>query len=128
MKRLILGLGLVALAAVSTACSGSGATAAPSDGPAASVPPGAVTIVAKDLAFSPTEVTVPADEPVTIVMDNQEDAPHNMYVKDSTGAEVFKGEIVSKQPITYSIDPLTAGMYPFICEVHPNMTGTITAE
>ena len=56
MKRLILGLGLVALAAVSTACSG--ATAAPSDGPAASVPPGAVTIVAKDLAFSPTAVTV----------------------------------------------------------------------
>jgi len=126
MKRLILGLGLVALAAVSTACSG--ASAAPSDGPAGSPPPGAVTIVAKDIAFTPSEVTVPADEPVTIVMDNQEDAPHNIYVKDSTGADVFKGEIVSKQQITYTIDPLAAGTYPFICEVHPNMTGTITAE
>ena len=103
MKRLILGLGLVALAAVSTACSG--ATAAPSEGPAASIPPGAVTIVAKDIAFTPSEVTVPADEPVTIVMDNQEDAPHNIYVKDSTGADVFKGEIVSKQQITYDHRP-----------------------
>ena len=126
MKRLILGLGLVALAAVSTACSG--ATAAPSDGPAASPPPDAVTIDAKDLAFSPTEVTVPADEPVTIVMDNQEDAPHNILIKDSTGADVFKGEIVSNQQIIYEVEPLAAGAYPFICEVHPEMEGTITAE
>lgn len=126
MKRLILGLGLVALAAVSVACSG--ASAAPSDGPVATPPADAVVIVAKDLAWQPTAVTVKAGEPVTIVMDNQEDAPHNLYVKDSTGADVFKGEIVSKQQITYEIEPLTPGSYPFICEVHPDMKGTITAE
>ena len=126
MKRLILGLGLVALATVSAACSG--ASAAPSDGPVASPPGDAVVIVAKDLAWQPTAVTVKAGEPVTIVMDNQEDAPHNIFVKDSSGAEVFKGEIVSKQQITYELEALTPGTYPFICEVHPNMTGTITAE
>ena len=126
MKRLILGLGLVALAAVSTACSG--ASAAPSDGPVASPPDGAVVIVAKDLAWQPTAVTVTAGEPVTIVMDNQEDAPHNLYVKDGTGADVFKGEIVSKRQITYELPALTLGAYPFICEVHPDMKGTITAE
>ena len=125
MKRLILGLGLVALAAVTAACSG--ASAAPS-GPVATPPAGAVVIVAKDLAWQPSAVTVKAGEPVTIVMDNQEDAPHNLFVKDSAGAEVFKGEIVSKQQITYELPALTAGTYPFICEVHPNMTGTITAE
>jgi plastocyanin len=126
MKRLILGLGLVALATITAACSG--ASAAPSDGPVATPPAGAVVIVAKDLAWQPSAVTVKAGEPVTIVMDNQEDAPHNLFVKDSAGAEVFKGEIVSKQQITYELPALTAGTYPFICEVHPNMTGTITAE
>ena len=125
MKRLILGLGLVALAAVTTACSG--ASAAPS-GPVATPPADAVVIVAKDLAWQPSAVTVKAGEPVTIVMDNQEDAPHNIYVKDSAGADVFKGEIVSKQQITYQLEALTPGTYPFICEVHPDMKGTITAE
>ena len=125
MKRLVLGLGLVALAIVSAACSG-GSSSSPTTAP--SVPAGATVIVAKDIAFSPTEVSVPAGEPVTIVLDNQEDAPHNIAIKDSTGADVYKGEIVTKTQVTYEIPALTAGSYPFICEVHPNMTGTITAS
>ena len=126
MKRLVLGLGLVTLAALTIACSGGG-EATPS-GPVASPPEGAVVIAARDLAFQPTEVTVTAGEPVTIFFDNQEDVPHNIAIKDGTGADVFKGEIINKQSITYQVDPLTAGTYPFICEVHPNMTGTITAS
>jgi plastocyanin len=126
MKRLILGLGLVALATLSAACSGA-STASPS-GPVATPPEGATVIAAKDLVFVPTEVTVTADEPVTIFFDNQEDLPHNIAIKDSTGADVFKGEIINIGQITYDIEPLAAGAYPFICEVHPNMTGTITAS
>jgi plastocyanin len=124
MKRLVIGLGLVALAAVTAACSGGSST--PTAAP--SIPADAIVVVAKDIAFSPTEVAVPAGEPITIVLDNQEDAPHNIAIKDSTGADVFKGEIVTKTQVTYEIPALTAGSYPFICEVHPNMTGTITAS
>ena len=124
MKRLVIGLGLVVLAAVTAACSGGSST--PTAAP--SIPAGAIVVVAKDIAFTPTEVAVPAGEPITIVLDNQEDAPHNIAIKDSTGADVFKGEIVSKTQVTYEIPALTAGSYPFICEVHPNMTGTITAS
>jgi plastocyanin len=35
---------------------------------------------------------------------------------------------VSDATVTYSVPALTAGSYPFICEVHPDMKGTIVAE
>ena len=124
MKRLTLILGLGALAAVLAACSGSSAGTA---APAGSVDPNAIVVTAKDLQFSPTEVSAPADAAFEIVFDNQESAPHNIKISDSTGAEVFKGEIVSNQKVTYSVPALAAGAYPFICEVHPDMKGTVTA-
>lgn len=128
MKRLFLGLGLVALAVVTTACSG--ATAAPAtDAPAPSTPAGdEIVIVARDLVFTTTDVTVPAGEPVAIVLDNQEGAPHNIAIKDPAGAVVFQGEIVSNARVTNAVPALAAGTYTFLCEVHPNMTGTITAR
>jgi plastocyanin len=124
MKRLTLILGLGALAAVLAACSGSSAGTA---APAGSVDPNAIVVTAKDLTFSPTEVSAPADTPFEIVLDNQESAPHNIKISDSTGAEVFKGEIVTNQQVTYQVPALAAGAYPFICEVHPDMKGTVTA-
>jgi plastocyanin len=128
MKRLFLGLGLVALAVVTAACSG--ATAAPAtDGPPPSAPAGdEIVVVAKDMQFQTTSVTVPAGEAVAIVLDNQEGAPHNIAIKDASGAEVFKGEIVSSKTVTNDVPALTAGTYTFWCEVHPDMKGTITAE
>jgi plastocyanin len=128
MKRLFLGLGLVALAAVATACSG--ATAAPAtDAPAEPAPAGdAIVIVAKDLQFQTAAVTVPAGKPVEIVLDNQEGAPHNIAVKDAAATEVFKGEIVSSSKVSNAIPALAAGTYTFWCEVHPSMQGTITAQ
>ena len=125
MKRLTLILGAVALAAVTAACSGGSSTPA---APAGSVDPNAIVVTAKDLAFNPTEVSAPADTAFEIVFDNQESAPHNIKISDSTGAEVFKGEIVSSQKVTYTVPALAAGAYPFICEVHPDMKGTVTAE
>ena len=127
MKRLFLGLGLLTLAAVTAACSG--ASAAPgSDAPADPPAGDAIVIVAKDLKFQTTDVTVPAGEPVAIVLDNQEGAPHNIAIKDAAGAEVFKGEIVSSARVTNNVPALAAGTYTFLCEVHPDMKGTITAQ
>ena len=131
MKRLVLGLGLVALAVVTVACSGgSGASAsAPAaSAPAASAPAGdAITVVAKDLKFSTASITAPADEAFQIILDNQESAPHNIAIKDAAGAEVFKGEIVTSTKVTNEIPALAAGAYEFWCEVHPDMKGTLTA-
>ena len=131
MKRLVLGLGLVALAVVTAACSGGsgGTTASPAaSAPAASAPAGdAIVVVAKDLKFSTASITAPADEAFQITLDNQESAPHNVAIKDASGAEKFKGEIVASKQITYDVPALAAGTYEFWCEVHPDMKGTLTA-
>ena len=127
MKRLILGLGLVALAArlhrLFRRVRGTLRW------------PGGVAPGRRGRRSSPRtsrsrrpRSTVPADEPVTIVMDNQEDAPHNISIKDAPGPTCSRARSSSNQQITYAVDPLAAGTYPFFCEVHPDMTGTITAE
>jgi plastocyanin len=131
MKRLVLGLGLVALAVVTAACSGGSGTATASPAGSAAAPSAAgdgIVLVAKDIAFSPTSIAAPADEAFQILLDNQESAPHNVAIKDASGAVLFKGEIVTSTQVTNNIPPLAAGTYQFFCEVHPNMTGTLTAS
>ena len=135
MKRLVVSLGLVVLAVITAACSGgSGGTASPTasapaaSAPAASAPAGdAIVVAAKDFKFSTASITAPADEAFNIVLDNQESAPHNIAIKDASGAEKFKGEIVTSKQITYDVPALAAGAYEFWCEVHPDMKGTLTA-
>jgi plastocyanin len=130
MKRLVLSLALVALAAITAACSGAsaGSTSSPAaSAPAASAPAGdGIVVVAKDLKFSTASITAPADAAFQIVLDNQEAAPHNIAIKDASG-EKFKGEIVTSTKVTYDVPALAAGTYQFWCEVHPDMTGTLTA-
>jgi plastocyanin len=133
MKRVIQVVALAGLAALTVACSsGGGSSAAPSapsspSSPGASAPAGSgPTVVAKDIAFDPTSLTIPADTATQITFDNQEAVPHNIAIKDAAGATVFKGEIVTQTKVTYNVDPLAAGSYTFWCEVHPNMTGTLT--
>jgi plastocyanin len=127
MKRLTLAFGLVALAAVLAACSG--ASAAPTTPADPGTPSGAaVSITAKDMKFSPSQVSVKADTAFSIDFDNQDSAPHNIAISNASGASVAKGEIVSSKKVTYTVPALAAGTYTFICEVHPDMKGTITAQ
>jgi plastocyanin len=126
MRRLTLALGMVALAAVLAACSGTSAaepTAAPSGATA-----GDATIVAKDIKFQQPQVAVKAGTPLAVIFVNQDGAPHNVKISDAAGKEVFKGDIVSNATVTYQVPALAAGTYTFICEVHPDMKGTITAQ
>jgi plastocyanin len=128
MKRLTLTFGLVALAAVLAACSGASAVASTPAAPAGSPSGAAVTIAAKDMKFVQTAVPVKADAAFDLTFDNQDSAPHNIAISNASGASVFKGEIVSSTKVTYAVPALAAGTYTFICEVHPDMKGTITAE
>ena len=129
MKRLTLTFGMVALAAVLAACSG--ASAAPGSqapAPAGSPSGDIVAITAKDIKFVETAVTVKAGSPFSIAFDNQDGAPHNIKISDASGAKVFGGDVVSSQKVTYQVPALAAGAYTFICEVHPDMKGTITVQ
>jgi len=89
-----------------------------------------VSIVAQGIAFTTTDVTAPADTAFVIAFDNEDaGTPHNVAIKDASGAEVFKGDIFSGVSTKdYDVPALMAGTYAFSCTVHPTMTGTLTAK
>ena len=102
----------------------SGATANPGD-PAADV----VEIGALNVEFTTDAVQVPANTTFVIRFDNQDQGiPHNVEIKGQGGATVFLGEVFPGPEVRdYQVPGVAAGEYTFICTVHPNMTGTLTA-
>jgi plastocyanin len=117
-----------------TAPAGSGAAASggPAESGAAAPAAGAadVTVEAKGIAFTQTSWSGPAGRPFTIAFSNQDPGtPHDIQIKDSSGAVVFKGDIFSGVDTrVYQVPALPAGDYTFACVVHPNMTGTATLQ
>lgn len=125
MKRVPAVLALALLGLVAAACG----PAAPS-GPAPSVDANAVHISADQLKFDTTTLTAPADKPFQIAFDNRETAPHNVVIfKDEARTQKVFGEAPSSGPklVVYSVPALAAGTYHFVCEVHLDMKGTLTA-
>jgi len=86
-----------------------------------------VVIVAQDMAFDPDEVQVAADRPVSIVLDNRDEGVnHNLHVKDAPAPnETPLEQGMSRQGLTVT---LPAGEYEFVCDIHPNMDGTLVAR
>ncbi|MEO8228884.1 MAG: cytochrome c oxidase subunit II [Chloroflexota bacterium] len=100
--------------------------------PAGSAAPGQVELqlAAKDVKYDKSALEAPADKPFTIKFQNDDaSVAHNVAIHDAGGQEVFKGEIFQGVDVrTYPVTPLKAGSYPFLCTVHPNMTGTLTVK
>ncbi len=106
----------------------SGAPAPSGSSGASTAPSGTVVdVVAVNVAFTTTALSVPADAAFTIHFDNQDDSiQHNVEIKDATGTTVFKGDLISgPAKIDYQVPALKAGDYTFNCTVHPAMTGTL---
>jgi plastocyanin len=95
-------------------------------------PPSAadVTVEALGIAFVQTTWTGPADTPFTIAFVNSDaGVPHNIALIDSSGADAWIGDIFNGiETRVYEVPALPAGVYTFICSVHPNMTGTATLQ
>jgi plastocyanin len=137
MRRLpVLAFSLFALLALSACASSTGGTAAPaasapSAAPAASAPAAggggcstsseaaAVTVNIQNFAFDPPEVTAAVGE--TIGWTNADAAPHTATPDDGA---CDTGNISQDASAGLVFD--AAGTYPYHCNVHPNMTGTIT--
>ncbi len=83
-----------------------------------------IGLVAKNIAFNTSKITVPADAQVTINFNNQDSGvPHNFAVYQSSAATnaIFKGQIVTgpaKTTYTFTA-PGKPGTYYFQCDVHP---------
>lgn len=108
------------------------ASPGPSGSPAASVDPSAqkVSLVASGLKWTTTTLTVKAGEPYVIALDNQDAAvPHNVQLKDSAGAVVYTSATFNGvETRDFGVPATAAGTYPFMCTIHPTMTGTLTAQ
>jgi plastocyanin len=102
------------------------ASAAPSDGAGGTV----IQIAAQNIAFDQANLSVPADQPFQIEFANNDaGTPHNVEIKDDSGAQVFNGDIFNGvETRTYDVPALAPGEYTFLCSVHPNMTGTLSAQ
>lgn len=119
-----------ATAAPPSASASAGASGAPSGSAAPSASAGTVVQVsAQNIAFDPTELNVPADVAFQIDFANNEALPHSVEIEDAAGTSVFRGEVFSGPATrTYDAPPLAAGSYQFVCTVHPDMVGTLTAQ
>ncbi len=112
----------------------SGAPPASGEPPASAAPSGqtgaTVTLTAKGIAFQEQSLEATAQTPFTIAFDNQDNGiPHNVDIQDASGSSVFKGEIFPGVATrNYAVPALPAGTYHFVCDVHPNMTGTLTVK
>lgn len=133
MARFALALVLMsALVIGAAACTGpaSGAGGGAARGGTSGRAAADVTVIGRDMAFTPTTLTVRAGVPFTLHLVNEDAAPHNVaiYVDSSAGEEVFLGDVIGEGEITYAVPALAAGTYFFRCDVHPAMTGTLVVE
>jgi cytochrome c oxidase subunit 2 len=94
--------------------------------------PVALQLSAQNIAYDKTELSAPADTPISLTFVNNDNGiPHDVAIhKDSpTGEAVFTGEIFPGVATkVYDVPALPAGTYAFVCTVHPNMTGTLTVK
>jgi plastocyanin len=89
-----------------------------------------IDLVAHDIAFNTSKITVPAGAEVTVHFKNEDAGiPHNFAVYETRAAEhaIFRGKIITgPSSITYHFTaPSAPGTYFFRCDVHPTiMNGT----
>lgn len=78
-------------------------------------------ITIRGFAFIPPDLKVRPGEKITVV--NEDSAAHTVT---ATEGEAFDtGNIAAGESATFTA-PSKAGSHPFVCSLHPSMTGTLT--
>ena len=87
---------------------------------------GAVAVGMKNTEFNPTQLAVPAGQPVTLFVKNDDLGVHTFTVEGLGIDEVIIGG--SEQLITIAAS--SPGSYEFVCEIpgHESMKGTLVVE
>jgi plastocyanin len=92
---------------------------------------GNVDLSANELQFDASVIEAPAGEEFTITFTNMESQPHNVAVDTEEGGdEIVTGEVITgpDATTTITVPALEPGEYYFLCDVHPDMNGTIVVE
>jgi len=106
------------------ACGGTGGSASTTTVGCKEAQDGRVTLVSKELRWD-TDCVLAAPGPLTIEVDNRDDGVnHNVHLPDapdSPATDLEQGPVTQELPVT-----LEPGTYEFVCDLHPNMVGTLT--
>ncbi len=96
------------------------ATTQPEDGaPTATAPQAANAVTIEKYAYGPATLTV--KKGTTVTWTNKDVAKHTVTVDSGTGpASAFFGQ---NETYSYTFD--TVGVFPYHCEPHPYMKGTV---
>jgi heme/copper-type cytochrome/quinol oxidase subunit 2 len=111
-------------------------TPSPTPAPLPTQAPNSITInlVARNIAFDLSTITVPAGAQVVVNFNNQDSSvPHNfaVYTNSSATTSIFIGQIITgPSSVIYKFTaPAAPGNYFFRCDVHPRMmTGTFVVK
>ena len=93
----------------------------------AALPPEPVTVVAENIAFTPTTIALPAGQGFHLTFENRDDGvPHGLSLQTRTSGveptDLWTSEIqTGPRRAEYDIPALSAGPYLLMCPVHPNM-------
>jgi plastocyanin len=133
LRRGALAATAVALLTLIAACSPSaeGTAGEGTGGGTIAVTNGNVDLSADDLAFDASTIEAPAGEAFTITFTNLESQPHNVAVlTEEGGDEIVRGEVITGPDAedVVEVPALEPGEYYFLCDVHPDMNGTIVVE
>ena len=104
-------------------------TTSPTTTPPTTTPSGqtvTIDLIAQNIAFSKSTITVPAGATVKVNFDNKDSGvAHNfaLYTNSSATTSIFVGDIITgPATITYTfLAPSTPGSYFFRCDIHPTM-------
>ena len=102
--------------------SGPKASAPPATGGGVTIPSSRASITISNFMFSPMSTTVAPG--ATIAVTNKDSTTHTLT---ATGGQFNTGDIGHNQTKTFKA-PMRPGNYPYICNIHQYMTGTITVR
>jgi plastocyanin len=130
-RSIAIAVAVVALAVAGCGGGALGGDKLGGDAPPASLDPDSPRLAASGIAFDTAELTVPANRGFVLVFENREAVTHNVsiYVDEARQDRRFEGVLFSG-PATrwYPVPALAPGAYVFVCDVHPNMTGSLVAS
>lgn len=115
--RVILAVLIAAIALLLAGCAPAKPAVVPSDDDAKVT----VTIRVVDNQFEPAEVTIDQGEAVRWVFEGASNE-HDVVAKDGS----FVSELMREGSYTHVFDD--AGLFDYICSIHPEMRGKITVE
>ena len=95
---------------------------------AAGAEAGGVEVKAQNVAYSVTDIALPANADVHITfVNNDKSVQHNIVIENQPPAPpVFRGDLVTgAATVVYTFRSPPPGTYAFHCDIHPTMKGTV---